>query len=1130
MAVGGSMTSSRADVETKPGSAPSSGPAAAGGPPPRKSAAPDDAVAPDDRFESDDRFTPRGRRNAAADRRALGTPGDPVPRGAPSNTGDGPVAVGMLPADADAELVELYRRARWLGGLGRDPLVSFSSLFLALLGGGTPIADWVQATAGDLQLTPELVLDRWASSKTYPTGITLAHVRAPQAPATSDGPDDITPSARAVIEAGVTYQKQLGAPALGARHVLAASLLKSIGHARDFAAWGVRPRAWAARLAVFLGRAYPDEADAWRSLCVRSDRPALSSGLHDVMRTALAIAGLRAAEAIDVEDVVRALLYLGEQWSAEEVSNVWLRQQLGEGLKKLQLPAAIPEVANQARVVDLDHLALTDEVKRWLETAQLWAFACSVRKLRVRHVVAALLAARGPVAGKRMLRNAGGAPTKLATEFAAMIRDREPSEDESTWQWLLAHDTPPRDRRKPGYASDIARGVDALDIEGDVHALASVLASVDTEPPLSVGLFGNWGSGKSFFMGKLRDHIQALAHQSCDAKQTAYCAEIAQIEFNAWHYIDGDLWASLVSHVLDSLEGYFRGDEKSLAEQRRVELATTQLKRAELEKRQIALDARRSKLEAAVGTYAVSGAEIAGAVGDEVARAVKDKAAESHAEVRKALDEVAKQLGVDPSELTLSKARQNMTALGAWWRQMTWQQLVIGAAFVAVGIAAAAAASWYQEKALAWIAALASVIAVIGRVLHVGLPIAKAAREAAAVGDRVAKQLARANPDIFAEQQRLEAAQTELTAERAQLDKRADELRAQLDAAKKPGMREYVLERATHYRDKLGIVAMVHRDFQNLSEQLRDQTTEPKLQRIILYIDDLDRCSPRRVVEMLQAIHLLLSFELFVVVVAVDPKWLLRSLEAYYAKQFPRLTSAADQDWESRPQFYLEKIFQIPYALQPMTAPRFDRMVASLLQSATAPERRAPQPVNDIGSGPTPLALTSAASADDDTAAPLLAAGNAPAPRFDLMPRNLEITHAELAHLRTLGPLVGSPRAAKRLANLYRIVRAGLDGDALDQFVDDRYQLTQIALAAVVGCPDLVCPWFRALLSRTTGDAAAVLAPLEVSAQTDPRARFLRDRVRACAEISEWSRVIEVCTLASRYSFETGALLALVPS
>ncbi|MGH3928616.1 MAG: P-loop NTPase fold protein [Pseudonocardiaceae bacterium] len=38
----------------------------------------------------------------------------------------------------------------------------------------------------------------------------------------------------------------------------------------------------------------------------------------------------------------------------------------------------------------------------------------------------------------------------------------------------------------------------------------------------------------------------------------------------------------------------------------------------------------------------------------------------------------------------------------------------------------------------------------------------------------------------------------------------------------------------------------------------------PQIDRIIIYIDDLDRCPPQRVVEMLEAIHLLLAVELFV--------------------------------------------------------------------------------------------------------------------------------------------------------------------------------------------------------------------------------------------------------------------------
>ena len=47
----------------------------------------------------------------------------------------------------------------------------------------------------------------------------------------------------------------------------------------------------------------------------------------------------------------------------------------------------------------------------------------------------------------------------------------------------------------------------------------------------------------------------------------------------------------------------------------------------------------------------------------------------------------------------------------------------------------------------------------------------------------------------------------------------------------------------------------------------------------MLYIDDLERCEPDQVVQVLQAVHLLLAMELFVVVVGVDPRWLLRSLQ-----------------------------------------------------------------------------------------------------------------------------------------------------------------------------------------------------------------------------------------------------------
>jgi hypothetical protein len=66
----------------------------------------------------------------------------------------------------------------------------------------------------------------------------------------------------------------------------------------------------------------------------------------------------------------------------------------------------------------------------------------------------------------------------------------------------------------------------------------------------------------------------------------------------------------------------------------------------------------------------------------------------------------------------------------------------------------------------------------------------------------------------------------------------------------------------------------------------------------------------------------------------------------------------------------------------------------------------------------------------------------------------------------------------KRLVNLYRVVRAGLYGDALAWFIDEHYQLTQILLAAVVGCPDLTAQWFEQILTGKIATPAALLAAM----------------------------------------------------
>ena len=177
--------------------------------------------------------------------------------------------------------------------------------------------------------------------------------------------------------------------------------------------------------------------------------------------------------------------------------------------------------------------------------------------------------------------------------------------------------------------------------------------------------------------------------------------------------------------------------------------------------------------------------------------------------------------------------------------------------------------------------------------------------------------------------------------EAAQL--RVDEIREEIrqsTAAQLLG--KFIQDRASSddYRRHLGLLALIRRDFEKLSNLLdednnsllamnwdKEQEDEKnRINRIVLYIDDLDRCQPNQVVAVLQAVHLLLAFKLFIVVVGVDCRWVTQSLRKYYPELLrdtqPAKEKASNGENESvgkgtnfqtaTSRDDLEKIFQIP--------------------------------------------------------------------------------------------------------------------------------------------------------------------------------------------------------------------------
>ena len=92
--------------------------------------------------------------------------------------------------------------------------------------------------------------------------------------------------------------------------------------------------------------------------------------------------------------------------------------------------------------------------------------------------------------------------------------------------------------------------------------------------------------------------------------------------------------------------------------------------------------------------------------------------------------------------------------------------------------------------------------------------------------------------------------------------------------------------------------------------------------RIILFIDDLDRCEPDKVVEVLEAMQLLVKTDLFVVVAAIDLRYVCLSLEQKdkYKNILNRHNSPTGMD-------FLEKIIQIPYRLPIISDEGMDKFI-----------------------------------------------------------------------------------------------------------------------------------------------------------------------------------------------------------
>ncbi|MDX8391793.1 MAG: P-loop NTPase fold protein, partial [Mariprofundaceae bacterium] len=118
--------------------------------------------------------------------------------------------------------------------------------------------------------------------------------------------------------------------------------------------------------------------------------------------------------------------------------------------------------------------------------------------------------------------------------------------------------------------------------------------------------------------------------------------------------------------------------------------------------------------------------------------------------------------------------------------------------------------------------------------------------------------------------------------------------------------------------------SLYYQSFDMLADFTRNSSEEANPAKIIVFIDDLDRCLPPNALKLLESIKLVLAQQGFIFVLAVDRKVLESFLSKRYRDDF------GIEDYEDGVS-YLDKIVQLPMAL-PTHKSRFDTYICGLLE------------------------------------------------------------------------------------------------------------------------------------------------------------------------------------------------------
>ncbi len=754
--------------------------------------------------------------------------------------------------------------------------------------------------------------------------------------------------------------------------------------------------------------------------------------------------------------------------------------------------------------------------------------------------------------------------------------------DEDLW-YPLFHLPSLRDKRKDNIASllsDSDAGTDYLDISKDINAFAKVMTAKNFTPPLAVALFGKWGSGKSFFMRKLKDRINELTGIK---SHKFYCSGVAQIHFNAWSYMDANLWASIVTRIFEGLNEYIKENTSSDKQKQKVEeqlskqlnVAKEQITLLETQKEVVTqnlqkLESKKNSLNSKIDRQieniknhtlwnVLEAVEEQFHAKDRITKALNENGSFKH--TVEELKHIVPEGYWDNPSSAYKQAKSVYTFLKEFFKKEKVGANIFWTVLIIVIIATVPTIIWgivYSTSKMnfALPQGLLSVMvlgaAAFKRMANTYEKIQPVVASFWQVKMSYEKQIGEATAKFEQEEKALKMEIEKNRTELFSVEKQIQEtkiIKAELDfkltqALSTEALYSFIERRSNseEYKKHLGIISLIRKDFEILNDLFTDHTSEytkvkdaeefkkyfkKPLERIVLYIDDLDRCPEDTVVQVLEAVNLLMAFPLFIVVVGVDPRWVKNALVKRHYLQFAgKINDYDGSDIERiEPSNYLEKIFQIPFCLKDAGDDSVKNMIRKLAEADIAPTRGTGGAVQNANNAAQPAAAQQSVKTNAQIVSGQQIHQTASGQQIstdeivDDSPETIKLTEKEVRLLEDMSVIVGTnPRAIKRLVNTYRIVKAHDDFN-YDADIDEADVLVAMFLLALpIGKYRKLYPSFEKYINDDNNQWYKLSAYLQVSFKIDDLLDANKNELHAALSVKGSYHTLE---LTESNSFKT---------